>query len=130
MKKCLVAISIIYLNFSISSCSLQRRYTQTELYFGLSHKNGKIINDSIWNAFTNAFMGNTFVNGFTILSSEGRWVEIQNKKMYAEPSRVVISVNRMNRQLSNRIDSLRSTYKQLFEQESVLRIDKNVIAAF
>jgi Protein of unknown function (DUF3574) len=130
MKKYLIPASVAYVSFVITSCSMQGRYTQTELYFGLSKKNGQLINDSSWNAFTMNFMGKTFVNGFTILSSEGRWVDAKFKKMYAEPSRVVISVNRMNRQLSNRIDSLRSIYKQLFKQECVLRVDKKAEVQF
>lgn len=130
MKKYLVAISVIYLSFIIGSCSVQRRYTQTELYFGLSQKNGQQISDSSWNAFINGFTANTFVNGFTILSSEGRWVDMPYKTMYQEPSRVVISVNRMNRQLSDNIDSLRTIYKKLFEQTSVLRVDKKAAVRF
>jgi Protein of unknown function (DUF3574) len=130
MKRYLITIWMACISFVISSCSFQGRYTQTELYFGLSQKNDRLISDSSWNAFIKEYAGKTFANGFTIVSSEGRWVDMSLKKMYAEPSRVVISVNHMNQQLSTKIDSLISCYKKIFEQEAVLRIDKKVKVSF
>jgi hypothetical protein len=63
-------------------------------------------------------------------SAQGRWLDEKNKKIYAEPSHVVISVNKMNKNLSEKIDSLRAAYKNIFQQESVLRIDKKVKVSF
>jgi uncharacterized protein YaaN involved in tellurite resistance len=57
-------------------------------------------------------------------------VDMPYKTMYQEPSRVIISVNRMNRHLSDNIDSLRTIYKKLFEQTSVLRVDKKAAVKF
>jgi hypothetical protein len=112
-----------------NSCSSQK-FVQTELYFGLSQNDGKIIPDSSWNTFVKEYVAKTFSQGFTILTSEGRWFDEQSKQTQAEPSHVIISINKMNRHLSQNIDSLRNAYKKLFQQESVLRVDKKTSASF
>jgi hypothetical protein len=113
----------------LSSCASQK-FVETDLYFGMSKNDGTIISDSAWSAFVKNNIAPTFYSGFTIASAQGRWLDEKNKKIYAEPSHIVISVNKMNKNLSEKIDSLRAAYKNIFQQESVLRIDKKVKVSF
>jgi Protein of unknown function (DUF3574) len=129
IKNLLLLLLCIHIIFVQSGCSSQK-FVQTELYFGLSQNNGNIISDSAWNTFVQDYITKTFSRGFTILSSEGKWLDEQSKQIHGEPSHVIISVNKMNKHLSQDIDSLRSAYKRLFQQESVLRVDKKTVASF
>lgn len=129
MKNFLLLLLCINVAITQNSCSSQK-FVQTELYFGLSQNDGKIIPDSAWNTFVQEYVAKTFSLGFTILASEGRWFDEQSKQTQAEPSHIIISINKMNRQLSQNIDSLRNAYKKLFQQQSVLRVDKKTSARF
>jgi hypothetical protein len=52
------------------------------------------------------------------------------KKLRGEPSHIIISLNKMNPLFSKGIDSLRIIYKELFQQQFVLRVDKKASADF
>jgi hypothetical protein len=129
MKYFITQIVIAFTLVLLSSC-VESRYTRTELYFGLSKKDGTQIPDTAWNSFLQTSVEKIFNKGFTILPAEGRWQSDSSETTCREASRIIISINRMSRPLSVRIDSLRNSYKQLFKQESVLRIDKKVSANF
>lgn len=106
------------------------KIVQTELYFGLSQNNGNIIADSSWNNFVQQEVTKVFSGGFTIILSEGKWVDELHRQIHSEPSRIISSVSTMTPALSFQIDSLRKKYKSMFQQESVLRIDKKASAYF
>ena len=125
-------IFLVILFFTVlilDGCTTQK-FVETDLYFGLSKDNGTIISDSAWNAFVENNVAATFQKGFTILTSEGKWVDNKSGELYTEPSHVVITINKMNRELSQHIDSLRNAYKKIFQQQSVLRVDKKIKAVF
>lgn len=115
---------------AVGGCAVQKRLVQTDLYFGLSQEGGKTVSDSAWTAFVQRHVSPLFSSGFTLLSAEGKWVDANDKKLYGEPSRIISSINRMSKDLSAGIDSLRATYKRLFQQQAVLRVDKKVAASF
>jgi hypothetical protein len=111
-------------------CSIQNRIVQTELYFGLSLNNGNIISDSAWNVFVQKEVSPVFVGGFTIIQSNGKWFDTQSGQLHAEPSRIILSVSKLSVQASAKIDSLREKYKRIFQQQSVLRVDKKARVYF
>ena len=115
--------------FIFSGCSTSK-FVETNLYFGLSKNDGTIITDTVWNTFVENNIAVTFYKGFTILTTEGRWLDEKSGKIYTEPSHMVISINKMNHRLSQHIDSLRTTYKKIFQQQSVLRVDKKAKISF
>lgn len=124
MKRITRPLLIVPFLFFAAGCSMQKKMVQTELYFGLSQSNGSIIADSAWNIFVQQDVSNVFSKGFTVICSEGKWVDQLHKEMHSEPSRIITSVSTMTKPLSAQIDSLREKYKTLFQQEAVLRIDK------
>lgn len=115
---------------AVGGCAVQKEVVQTDLYFGLSQGDGKVVSDSAWNRFVQRHVSLLFSSGFTLLSVEGKWVDQNDNKLYGESSRIVSSINRMSKQLSAGIDSLRATYKRLFRQQAVLRVDRKVVAKF
>ena len=129
MKHPITLSILLSLIIFTNSCSVQKRSVQTELYFGLSQNNGNMISDSAWTAFVQKNVSTVFSEGFTIIYSEGKWLD-EKKTLHAEPSRIITSVNTMTPGISARIDSLRENYKNQFQQVSVLRIDKKVSIDF
>ncbi|MEO8710855.1 MAG: DUF3574 domain-containing protein [Parafilimonas sp.] len=129
MKRSFLRYLILILILAQYGCTTQK-FMQTELYFGLKQQDGKIIPDSAWNAFVENYATKTFAQGFTILTSQGWWTDEATKQIHEEPSHVIISINKMDHQLSKKIDSLRSVYIILFNQEAVLRTDKKISVNF
>jgi hypothetical protein len=130
MKKTTTLLFVVLMEAIFNSCSLQNRIVQTELYFGLSLNNGNIISDSAWNVFVQKEVSPVFVGGFTIIQSNGKWYDTLSGQLHSEPSRMILSVNKLTPQASAKIDSLREKYKLLFQQQSVLRVDKKVTISF
>lgn len=107
------------------SCSAGRAI-QTELYFGQSKLNGGAVTDNEWNVFVEQYVSRVFTDGSTVIHSSGNWYDTAQKKIIIEPTKIVTSINKMTPQLSSQIDSLRYWYKRLYQQQSVLRVDKKV----
>jgi hypothetical protein len=129
MKRSFLLYLILIITLTQYGCTTQK-FMQTELYFGLKQPDGKIIPDSAWNAFVENYASKTFAQGFTVLTSQGWWMDEATKQIHEEPSHVIISINKMDHQLSKKIDSLRNAYIILFKQEAVLRADKKVSVRF
>jgi hypothetical protein len=120
---------LIMMCFLLASCSLQRM-SETRLYFGLSKPGDGKVSETEWNDFRKNYIGKIFKEGSTIIKAEGNWYDPDAKKMIAEDSYVVIYYYRKNSRLSKQIDSLRHWYQYLFQQQSVLRVDKKVRISF
>ena len=103
---------------------------QTELYFGLSKKNGEIISDSAWNGFVQKNFVKVFPAGFTELTAQGKWFDSSRRELTTEPSHIITVVYKNSEEFSAKIDRLRNCYKDLFQQQSVLRVDKEIKAGF
>ncbi len=103
---------------------------ETDLYFGQSKPDGTAITENEWNHFRETKIVNAFKEGTTIIRGTGTWYDVANKKLISEPTYVVVYFYKYSRQVSKRIDSLRSLYKATFQQQSILRVDKKVKAAF
>ena len=100
------------------------RYRRTELYFGLSKKDGSEVTDDEWQKFLNDEVTPRFPDGFTVLNSVGQF-RMSTGMIVRERSRVLILLYpRKDRgTISGRIDEIRSAYCRTFDQESVLRMD-------
>lgn len=123
-------IPIISLLLLSSGCAVQKEFIQTELYFGLSIPGGKLIPDSAWNQFVQNEVVKIFPDGFTELDTKGKWLDTETKELTSEPSRLITVVYKPGKFFSGRIDSLRNKYKNLFFQQSVLRVDKKAGISF
>jgi len=114
---------------SIFFCSCKgQRIIQTDLYFGQLTMNRDTLTEQQWNTFAQQYISKVFHNGCTIVSTTGYWYDTAQHHLVTEPSRVVVSVNKMSPSFSKQIDSLRYWYKTLYQQQSVLRVDKKVRA--
>jgi hypothetical protein len=116
---------LFLISILLCSCS-GYRMTQTDLYFGQLTMNGDTLTEQQWNTFAQQYISKVFPNGCSVISATGYWYDTTQHHLVTEPSRMVVSVNKMSPRFSKQIDSLRYWYKTLYQQQSVLRVDKKV----
>jgi len=103
---------------------------ETDLYFGQSKPDGSAITEKEWNSFKENQIASVFKKGSTILHGSGNWYDSVSHQLITEPTYVVVYFYKRSPQVSKQIDSLRYWYKTMFQQQSVLRVDKKVKAVF
>jgi hypothetical protein len=111
------------------SCSSQRMI-ETNLYFGLSKPTGGMVTEKEWTDFRDNYISKIFKEGSTVISTAGSWYDPESHKLINEPGYQVSYLYKKAGTISKQIDSLRYWYKKLFQQQSVLRVDKKVRASF
>lgn len=124
-----MACKIVLACFILCSCSTTRMI-QTDLYFGQTWPDGRTITETEWTNFRNNQIAKVFKEGSTVIKASGNWLDPETHKLITEPSYVVIYYHKRSSQISQQIDSLRHWYKTLFQQQSVLRVDRKVKASF
>jgi len=103
---------------------------ETDLYFAQSRPDGSLITEKEWNSFKEEHISKVFKEGSTTLNGVGNWLDPVSHKLITEPTHVVIYFYKKSSYISAQIDTLISRYKNMFQQQSVLRVDKKVKAAF
>jgi hypothetical protein len=130
-----LAAALITLSFSVwqtetsSEGEELTELVKTELYFGLSKNTGGYVSQEEWDAFEDSVIVKIFSSGSTTLEAKGRWMN-ENGDVIKENSKLVIALNEMTPELSEKIDLIREKYKKSFNQSSVLRIDYRTNASF
>ena len=109
------------------SCSTSRQ-VETRLYFGQFKLDGGTVSEKEWNDFVVQYVSKVFPDGSTIENASGNWYDTAQHTLVIEPSKVLTAINQHSDKLDQRIDSLRYWYKQLYQQQSVLRVDRKVRA--
>lgn len=115
--------------FLLCSCSTSRM-VETDLYFAQMRPDGSMITEVEWNNFRENQIAKVFTHGCTVIKASGNWLDPVTHKLITEPSHVVICYYKKSSQMSQQIDSLRYWYKNMFQQQSVLRVDKKAKVAF
>lgn len=103
---------------------------RTELYFGAARHDGTAVTDDAWRAFLRDEVTPRFPDGFTILDSRGQW-RGPDGRIVEEPSRVLIILYEPDdADVGQRIEQIRATYQQRFDQDAVMRVDSVQRVAF
>ena len=111
------------------ACLAGKPMIETQLYFGLSKSHG-VISAREWEGFVERDITPRFPEGFTILDARGFWLSAQAKHTISENSKVLIRVHDGAAKDNEAIDAIIESSKQAFAQESVLRVDDAICAAF
>jgi hypothetical protein len=119
-------ITICLLLFSCSS----GRMIETSLYFGQSKPDGSMITEKEWNSFKENYISIVFKEGSSVFNATGNWMDTTTKRLMTEPTYVVTYYYKKSPAVSKQIDSLKYRYMKLFQQQSVLRVDKKAKAVF
>ena len=120
-KTIVAVITFIAFIFFITSCSNNNK-VKTELYFGLSNEDGAITQTE-WNTFKEKTIDKT-LNGYTLINGDGYW-KTDNTE-FKEKSIILIYLHEDTPAEERKINTIISTYKEKFNQESVLRVDQAV----
>ena len=115
--------------FILCSCSTPRM-VETDLYFAQTRPDGSMITEIEWKNFRENQIAKIFKEGCTVIKGSGNWYDPVSHKLITEPTYVVVYYYKKSSQISQQIDSLRYWYKNMFQQQSVLRVDKKVKATF
>lgn len=119
---------LVIILLALSSCS--NRMVETTLYFGQSRPDGSLITEQEWLKFKNEYVLKVFKEGLTAIPVSGNWFDPDQKQMISEATYIIQCHHKRSAALSEQIDELREKYKELFNQQSVLRVDKKVRASF
>ena len=105
------------------------RWTMTELYFGLTWSQG-VISEAQWQEFVAGEIVPRLPEGFTIVPGEGAWRSTRTGQTIRQPSRVLLRLRKAEPAQEEAIAGVIAAYKTRFQQQSVLRVDAAVCAAF
>lgn len=103
---------------------------ETDLYFGQSKPGGGMITKMEWENFKGNYIAKVFKEGSTVYHAEGNWLDSVRNQLITEPAYVVVYIHKHSPQKSKQIDSLRYWYQTMFQQQSILKIDKKVKVNF
>jgi Protein of unknown function (DUF3574) len=103
-------------------------FVRTELFFGTMRPNG-IVTAEEFRQFVDAEVTPRFPDGLTLLKGDGRF-RLKDHSIIREESFVLVLLypHESRDTHSEGIQCIRDRYKELFEQESVLRVDAPVLA--
>lgn len=111
------------------SDSKLKTFIRDELYFGLSKPDGKIITELEWQLFLNRVIAPRFKDGLTVVDGYGHYLNSQGK-LTREKTKIVIFLHPQNINYHQQIQEIISKYKNMFQQESVLRVTNRVELSF
>ncbi|MCC8380754.1 DUF3574 domain-containing protein [Xenorhabdus sp. PB30.3] len=102
---------------------------QTTLYFGLNRPSGPVITAAEWQTFIDQQVTPRFKDGLSVFDAKGQWLG-NDGKLARENSKALLLIHTQGKKSETNIEALRSSYKQQFAQDSVMRVDAPVCVAF
>ena len=102
--------------------SCKGAFIKTELFFGRCRPDGGVVSEEEWDRFVDEHITPRFEEGLTIVDADGRWKN-ETGEIISEKTKIVILLHKGGEEDDGSIEYIRDKYKQLFEQESVLRVD-------
>lgn len=97
-------------------------FARTELFFGLSRPGG-VVTEEDFKAFVDARVTPRFPDGLTVLTGNGQFRDASGTIVVEGSKLLILLVPRRDAQADQKIEAIRSDYRQQFQQESVLRAD-------
>ncbi|WP_033291253.1 DUF3574 domain-containing protein [Amycolatopsis jejuensis] len=98
-------------------------WKRTELYFGTSKPNGGEVTDKEFADFSAKDITPRFPDGFTQLVGTGQWRSGAGTVVRERSVVLVVLYPFSNQHANDDLEQIRTDYKNLFDQESVLRTD-------
>ena len=100
-------------------------FTRTELFFGSLKPDGSLVSEEAFLGFLDAEITPRFPNSLALLTGLGQFLNAQGV-IIQEPSRLLILLYPVGERWhsSEKIEQIRQQYKQMFDQQFVLRADR------
>lgn len=132
------AALIGFISLTLTSCTSVTKtpacngttMTETRLYFGMSIPHGKPVTTTKFDAFVRTQVVPRFAEGFTLLNASGQWLDTETHQPLSESSKLLIRLHNADAGQEAAISDIIAAYKAQFHQQSVLRTDALVCAAF
>ncbi len=106
-----------------------RAMVRLELVFGMSRPSGTPVSEAAWIEFLEAEVIPRFPAGLTVLNGLGHW-QSDAGGFTREQSKVLLIFHEPDDSAEERIEAIRSSYKQRFDQESVMRVESAACVSF
>lgn len=103
----------------------QQILTKDELYFGMSKPGGGMFSEAQWEQFLNSEITPRFRDGLTVLEGYGQYLNSRGI-LAKEKTKLVILIYVPSPEKNQAINEIIDSYKQKFQQESVLRVSSTV----
>ncbi|MBI5101143.1 MAG: DUF3574 domain-containing protein [Nitrospirae bacterium] len=131
----IVTVFLMAVLFLFSACSSERQFVRTELHFSLCKnetcaRDADFIADSEWQYFVDFVIAPKFPDGITIVDAQREWINAQSRKMILERSKILVLLHKDGKSETEAIEYIRTSYKQLYRKNSVMKVDSKVEADF
>ncbi|WP_228860633.1 DUF3574 domain-containing protein [Xenorhabdus sp. PB61.4] len=110
-------------------CHTGEPMIQTTLYFGLNRPSGPVITAAEWQTFIDRQVTPRFKDGLSVFDAKGQWLG-NDGNLARESSKALLLIHTPGKKSETNIEALRSSYKQQFAQDSVMRVDAPVCVSF
>ena len=100
-----------------------------ELVFGTSRKDLPVISDEDWATFLETEITPRFPAGLTVLRAPGQWLT-HDGRIVREDSRILVVWHDPASRTDYDIETIRSAYRERFDQESVMRVESISCVSF
>jgi hypothetical protein len=133
----IVAASLAALSGCISTYTVpptpcpagQEAQRTAQLFFGRNIGGQPGVSEADFQKFVDSEITPKFPDGLTVIDGGGQWRGDENK-LIREASKVVLIVLPKDRNVSSRIEAVRTAYKARFHQDSVLLITQSSCVSF
>lgn len=105
-------------------------WARTELYFGTNRANRRPVSDSEFSQFIAAHVLERFPGGFTLRTTYGQFLNSRGESIREKSFLVIVFYPSQMRDADARLQEIRERYRQMFQQESVLRVDSLSLVSF
>ncbi|MBB1157801.1 DUF3574 domain-containing protein [Amycolatopsis dendrobii] len=105
-------------------------WKRTELYFGTAKPNGGEVTEKEFADFSAKDITPRFPDGFTQLEGTGQWRSGGGEVVREHSIVLVVLYPPTNQHANEDLEQIRTDYKHLFDQESVLRTDSTARVSF
>lgn len=112
-----------------AACRVGDPMVETMLYMGMLRPGGSISRYE-FQQFVEKEVAPRWKEGFTILDGEGLWLSEQRNITEREPSHVLVRLHDGGAEASAQVEAIRDAYIKAFEQDAVLRTDRQTCADF
>jgi hypothetical protein len=107
----------------------QEAHRTAQLFFGRNIGDNPGVSDADFRRFMDEDVTPKFPDGLTVMDGGGQWRGEENR-LIREASKVVLIVLPKGRDVSGRIEAVRTAYKSRFHQEAVLLITQAACVSF
>lgn len=115
---------------STDSESPEVSWTRTELFYGAGRLPASGERDIRWEKYINEIVTPRFPEGLTLLEGTGQWRVKEGQTPRRNRTRILILIHEDTEENSNKVDEIRTLWKEISGQQSVLRVSQPAAVAF